>query len=77
MLALVTTPDGPAPMAIREVDEPVSAANQALIAVRAFSLNRGELASITRNGEGWIPGQDVSGGWQRASRRRAGRGADG
>ncbi len=61
MLALVTTPDGPAPMAIREVAEPVPAANQALIAVRAFSLNRGELASITRNGEGWIPGQDVSG----------------
>jgi NADPH:quinone reductase-like Zn-dependent oxidoreductase len=61
MLALVTTPDGPAPMAIREVAEPVLAANQALIAVRAFSLNRGELASITRNGEGWIPGQDIAG----------------
>jgi len=61
MLALVTTPDSLAPMAIREVAEPIPAANQALIAVHAFSLNRGELASITRNGEGWIPGQDVSG----------------
>ncbi|MGE0225373.1 MAG: zinc-binding dehydrogenase [Acetobacteraceae bacterium] len=61
MLALVTTPDGPAPMEVREVPEPQPAPHQALVAVRAFSLNRGELRSIVNNGEGWIPGQDVAG----------------
>lgn len=61
MRALVTTLNPAAPMAVREVPEPMPAPNQALIAVRAFSLNRGELRSIVNNGEGWIPGQDVSG----------------
>jgi NADPH:quinone reductase-like Zn-dependent oxidoreductase len=61
MLALVTTPEGKAPMEIREMPEPQPAANQALIEVKAFSLNRGELRSIVNNGEGWIPGQDAAG----------------
>ena len=43
MLALVTTPEGKAPVEIRQVPDPQPAPNQALIAVRAFSLNRGEL----------------------------------
>jgi len=43
------------------VPEPQLAPDQALIAVRAFSLNRGELRSVVNNGEGWIPGQDMSG----------------
>ena len=61
MLALVTTPDGKTPVEIRNVPEPHPTANQALIAVHAFSLNRGELRSVVNNGEGWIPGQDISG----------------
>src|SRR3954451_8554836 len=61
MLALVTTPNGPAPMELRTVPDPVPARNEALVGVRAFSLNRGELRSIVNNGEGWIPGQDVAG----------------
>ena len=61
MRALVTTLDPAAPMAIRDVPEPELAPNQALVGVKAFSLNRGELASIARNGVGWIPGQDVAG----------------
>ncbi|MGE0416609.1 MAG: zinc-binding dehydrogenase [Acetobacteraceae bacterium] len=61
MRALVTTPDGPAPMELRDVPDPVPGPHEAVVAVRAFSLNRGELASITRNGTGWIPGQDVAG----------------
>lgn len=61
MRALVTTPDGAAPMALRDVPDPVPGPHEAVVAVRAFSLNRGELASITRNGTGWIPGQDVAG----------------
>jgi NADPH:quinone reductase len=65
MLGLVTTPNGKAPMELREVPEPQPQRNEALVAVHAFSLNRGELRSIRNNGEGWIPGQD--GGWRCAA----------
>ncbi|HEY1934721.1 MAG TPA: zinc-binding dehydrogenase [Acetobacteraceae bacterium] len=61
MLALVNTPNGPAPVEIREVPEPQPARNEALLAVHSFSLNRGELRSFVNNEEGWIPGQDISG----------------
>jgi NADPH:quinone reductase len=61
MLGLVTTPEGKAPMELRELPEPVAQRNEALVEVQAFSLNRGELRSIRNNGEGWVPGQDVAG----------------
>jgi NADPH:quinone reductase len=61
MLALVNTPNGSAPIELREIPEPDPARNEALVEVRAFSLNRGELSSFARNKEGWVPGQDVSG----------------
>ena len=48
-------------MELREVPEPSPNRNEALVAVQAFSLNRGELRSIVSNGEGWIPGQDIAG----------------
>lgn len=61
MLALVNTPNGPAPIELRETPDPSSAPDEALIEVHAFSLNRGELSSFARNQEGWIPGQDIAG----------------
>ena len=61
MFALVNTPHGSAPIALREIAEPAPARNEALVDIRAFSLNRGELASFARNKEGWVPGQDVAG----------------
>src|SRR5438105_820905 len=61
MLALVKTPSGTAPVEIREVPEPIPAANEALVEVRAFSLNRGELRLMQIRAEGWRPGQDISG----------------
>jgi NADPH:quinone reductase-like Zn-dependent oxidoreductase len=61
MRAIVNTPGGPAPVELRDVPEPVPGPNEALVAVRAFSLNRGELRSFVNNEAGWIPGQDVSG----------------
>jgi len=61
MLALVNTPSGPAPVEIREVPEPTPAANEALVEVRAVSLNRGELRLMQTRPEGWRPGQDIGG----------------
>ena len=58
MKAIVNTPTGPV---IQSVADPVPAANEALVAVRAFSINRGELALLaTRTGD-WRPGQDIAG----------------
>lgn len=61
MRALVNTPKGPAPVEFRDVPEPSPASHEALIAVHAFSLNRGELTLMRIRPEGWRPGQDVSG----------------
>src|SRR5258708_3155091 len=61
MLALVNTPTGNAPVELRQVPEPAPGLHEALVAVQAFSLNRGELRSFRNNEEGWIPGQDISG----------------
>jgi NADPH:quinone reductase-like Zn-dependent oxidoreductase len=61
MLAVVTTPNGTAPVELREVPEPQPAPNEALVEVRAFSLNRGELRLLQIRPEGWRPGQDISG----------------
>jgi NADPH:quinone reductase len=61
MLAIVTTPGGAEPIAIREVPEPEPRPNEALVAVNAFSLNRGELRLFQVRPEGWRPGQDIAG----------------
>lgn len=61
MLALVNSPNGTAPVELREVTEPQPAPNEALVEVRAFSLNRGELRLFQIRPEGWRPGQDISG----------------
>jgi NADPH:quinone reductase-like Zn-dependent oxidoreductase len=61
ILAIINTPNGAAPVELREVPEPAPAANEALIEVHAFSLNRGELRLMQVRPEGWRPGQDISG----------------
>ncbi len=61
MLAMVNTPGGVAPVEIREFGEPSPNLDEAIVEVRAFSLNRGELALLEMRREGWRPGQDVSG----------------
>jgi NADPH:quinone reductase-like Zn-dependent oxidoreductase len=61
MLAVVNTPNGSAPVELRDVPEPKPAPNEALVEVRAFSLNRGELRVFQIRSEGWRPGQDISG----------------
>jgi NADPH:quinone reductase len=61
MLAIVNTPNRSAPVELREVPDPTPGHGEALVEVRAFSLNRGELRSFRNNEEGWVPGQDVAG----------------
>src|SRR6202163_4107575 len=61
MLAVVNTPNGNAPVELRQTPEPAPGLHEALVAVQAFSLNRGELRSFRNAEEGWIPGQDISG----------------
>ena len=61
MLAVVNSPNGPAPIELRQVPEPQPAPNEAVVEVRAFSLNRGELRLFQIRPEGWRPGQDISG----------------
>ncbi|GHP00005.1 oxidoreductase [Reticulibacter mediterranei] len=61
MLAIVNTPRNETPIELREVAEPQVADDEAIVEVRAFSLNRGELALLARRPEGWQPGQDIAG----------------
>ena len=61
MLAVVNTPNGRDPIEIREVAEQQPAPNEAVVEVRAFSLNRGELRLFQIRPEGWRPGQDIGG----------------
>jgi len=61
MLAVVNTPGNAEPVAISEVPEPSPAANEALVAVHRFSLNRGEMRLLQVRPEGWRPGQDIAG----------------
>ena len=58
MLALL--PTGASDLvALGHTDEPSPAAGEALVAVEAFSVNRGELLKLERGG--WRPGKDVAG----------------
>lgn len=61
MLAVVNTPDAEEPVEIRETAEPDPAPNEAIVEVRAFSINRGELGLLSSHPEGWRPGQDIAG----------------
>lgn len=61
MLAVINTPDQNHPVALREVEEPSPAPNEALVKIDAFSLNRGELNLLRTRAPGWRPGQDVAG----------------
>jgi NADPH2:quinone reductase len=60
MRAIVATAEGPSWTERRDVAPPAPAPNEALVAVRAFAVNRGEL-TLARRRDGWQPGQDVAG----------------
>src|SRR3954452_14313171 len=60
MRALVKTADAPH-LELGEAPEPKPHSNEALVEVRAFSLNRGEVRRLPRMDDGTVVGWDVAG----------------
>src|SRR5919198_4482229 len=67
MPAFVPAPDAPARTVLGDVAEPSPAPNEALVAVEAYSVNRGEIFLLEAPRDGWRPGQDVAGRVERAA----------
>jgi NADPH2:quinone reductase len=61
MAAYVPSDRTEARIALTDVPERVARDHEALVAVEAFSLNRGETFLLERPRAGWRPGQDVAG----------------
>jgi NADPH2:quinone reductase len=61
MRALVARPSAPHGIELAEVDAPAPALGQAVVEVKAASLNRGEARYLPRRQEGTVHGWDVAG----------------
>jgi len=61
MKALVVDAAAPERIRLQEVDEPRPASGEAVVEVRAISLNRGEVNRIAMAADGWRPGWDIAG----------------
>ena len=61
MRAIVSDPHQPHRIAFADVAEPTPSRDEALVAARAVSLNRGNFRRLTWEGAGWRPGYDVAG----------------
>jgi NADPH2:quinone reductase len=60
-------PDGHASVRLEETDDPTQSADEALVAVEAYSVNRGETFLLDAPRAGWRPGKDVAGTLVRAA----------
>ena len=61
MRALVADRSAPSGVSLREAPDPQPERSEALVEVRAVSLNRGEVRRLPARAEGTIPGWDVAG----------------
>jgi NADPH2:quinone reductase len=62
MQGFITDPTVPGGLRLADdLSEPVPAADQVLVEVRAYSVNRGELFLLKIRPDGWRPGQDLAG----------------
>jgi NADPH:quinone reductase len=61
MQAFIPDPDRAHLVVLTEVDEPQPAADEAVVSVAAYSVNRGETFLLERRPAGWRPGKDVAG----------------
>jgi NADPH:quinone reductase len=59
--ALVADPTGPGHLSMQEVEAPTPSAHEAIVAVEAVSLNRGEVRALQSADAGWRPGWDLAG----------------
>ena len=59
--AVAVTDGAPARLAFTQVEAPTPAPHEALVRVRAISLNRGEVRRAQTAAPGWRPGWDLSG----------------
>jgi len=65
--AVVVDQDAPGRLVIRPVPEPVPDRAEAVVRVRAISLNRGEVRRSGMAAAGWRPGWDLAGAVERAA----------
>ena len=61
MRAILSAPDQPHRIAFRDVPDPEPSRDEAVVAARAVSLNRGNYRRLVWEPEGWCPGYDVAG----------------
>lgn len=67
MRALTAAPGLPGNVDLREVPDPVARSGQALVRVKAFSLNRGETRRLAEMEDGELTGWDLAGVVERAA----------
>src|ERR1700682_1481725 len=65
--AVVVDPEAPGRLVIKPVPEPAADRGEALVRVRAISLNRGEVRRSGMAAAGWRPGWDLAGLVERAA----------
>jgi NADPH:quinone reductase len=61
MKALISALQAPSGLAFADAGEPQPAADQAVVTVAAFSVNRGETYQLESPRPGWRPGKDIAG----------------